>query len=146
MGVWGRGAEEGNHRSITSEGLCVSVKLCSLSLSLSVGNRYIDPLWPLLPQSELPASVCHAEHPPPTHTHTPASSQITLLSQTVAVHELLHREVFLPRLTPLLPTYRWGPRFSIFSIVSFKLAPSRLAVTKSLSRHTWGLPVWRAGT
>lgn len=31
MGVWGRGAEEGNHRRITSEGLCVSVKLFSLS-------------------------------------------------------------------------------------------------------------------
>lgn len=36
MGVWGRGAEEGNHRRIMSEGLCVSVKLFSL------GNRYID--------------------------------------------------------------------------------------------------------
>lgn len=31
MGGWGRGAEEGNHRRITSEGLCVSVKLFSLS-------------------------------------------------------------------------------------------------------------------
>jgi len=31
VGVWGREAEEGNHRRITSEGLCASVKLFSVS-------------------------------------------------------------------------------------------------------------------
>lgn len=56
MGVWGRGAEEGNHRRITSEGLCVSVKLNSLS------ETVIYTFWPFLSQSGLPASVYHAEH------------------------------------------------------------------------------------
>lgn len=47
MGVWGRRAEEGNHRRITSIGLYVSAQL------LSFGNCYID----LLTLLELSASA-----------------------------------------------------------------------------------------
>lgn len=43
--------------------------------------------------------------------------------RTVAVHELLHREVFLPKFTPLLPTCsRGGAHFCIFYILRLKLA------------------------
>lgn len=62
MGVWGRRAEEGNHRRITSIGLYVSAQL------LSFGNRYID----LLTLLELSASARASCLSLPCRTPSPA--------------------------------------------------------------------------
>ena len=104
-----------------------SVFQLKFSLSRKALYRLADPLS--LSQSFLPLSAM--QNP------APSSSQITLLRWTVAVYELLHRErCSCPDSLPCFLFTAGGHSFVFSYILCFKLATFRLAVTKSLSRHT----------
>lgn len=116
MGVWGRRAEEGNHRRITSEGLYVSVKL------LSLGNRYID----LLTLSELSAPVrasclflpCGTPHPLRAKSHLSCRLWQFMNCSTGRCS----CPNSLPFFLPAPGGWGWGAHFCIFYILRLKLA------------------------
>lgn len=73
---------------------------------------------------------------------------------TVAVHELLHTEVFSPRFPPSHPTchqrkcFLYSIYFIIYDLheIAKNITLPLSVFTKSLSLHNWGLHVWRPGT
>lgn len=109
MGVWSRGAEEGNHSRITSEGLCVSVKL------LSLRNRYIDLLT-------LSASVRASCLGLPCRTPHPLRAKSHLWAGLWQFMNWSTERCSCPDSLPCFLCTAGSHSFLTFSILSFKLA------------------------